>query len=324
MIKVLVTGVGAIIGYGIINSLRQYKEQVFIIGCDIYHDAVGRNWCDCFAQAPLTSDSSYLSWIKELVHKHQINLIIPGIEQDAHFFNDNINQMKDSGAKIATNNPFLINKSKDKWEMYKELMLVKPEINIPSVIKGTFNEIVEVLGTPFILKPRKSYAGKGIVQIKTQSQYDQYKHLVGTELMAQKIVGNEENEFTVGAFGDGCGNIQAIIIFKRKLSQEGATSKAIVICDDMIRDATMELARYFKPNGPTNLQFRKDTSGIKLLEINARVSSSTSIRTAFGYNESAMCIDYYLYNAEICQPVIKKGTAARYIADQINYESNNF
>ena len=47
MINVLVTGVGAIIGYGIINSLKMQNEYpIRIVGMDIYDDAYGQFLCD--------------------------------------------------------------------------------------------------------------------------------------------------------------------------------------------------------------------------------------------------------------------------------------
>ena len=39
-VNVLVTGIGAIIGYGIIKSLRVSGLNVNIVGMDIYRDAV--------------------------------------------------------------------------------------------------------------------------------------------------------------------------------------------------------------------------------------------------------------------------------------------
>ena len=49
MINVLVTGVGAIIGYGIINSLKMQNEYpIRIVGMDIYDDAYGQFLCDKF------------------------------------------------------------------------------------------------------------------------------------------------------------------------------------------------------------------------------------------------------------------------------------
>jgi len=74
----------------------------------------------------------------------------------------------------------------------------------------------------------------------------------------------------------------------------------------------------------TNFQFRRDGDFIKLLEINPRISSSTSIRAAFGYNESEMCIEHYLNNKAIHQPKILRGQASRYIADEITYDGTYF
>jgi carbamoyl-phosphate synthase large subunit len=65
---------------------------------------------------------------------------------------------------------------------------------------------------------------------------------------------------------------------------------------------------------------RKETGGLKLLEINPRISSSTSIRTAFGYNEAGMAVDYYLDNKKPKQPKIKRGWAVRYTDDFIFYQ----
>lgn len=40
--NILVTGIGAIIGYGIIKSLRNSKYDCNIIGIDIFNDAIGQ------------------------------------------------------------------------------------------------------------------------------------------------------------------------------------------------------------------------------------------------------------------------------------------
>jgi carbamoyl-phosphate synthase large subunit len=107
---------------------------------------------------------------------------------------------------------------------------------------------------------------------------------------------------------------------KRKLSKDGFTDKAEVVELENIEEVLRSLCEVFKPIGPTNFQFRKDNSGLKLLEINPRISSSTSIRAKFGYNESLMAIDYFLEGKTIEQPRIKKGKAIRYIEDLIIYE----
>jgi carbamoyl-phosphate synthase large subunit len=87
-----------------------------------------------------------------------------------------------------------------------------------------------------------------------------------------------------------------------------------------MEEALDSLCNLFKPVGPTNFQFRVEDEGLRLLEINPRISSATSIRSAFGYNESLMAVEYFLENKAPAQPFIRKGTATRYTEDLIIYE----
>ena len=110
---------------------------------------------------------------------------------------------------------------------------------------------------------------------------------------------------------------------KRKLSSEGFTQTAEAVFDERWEKAILEFADTFKPVGPTNFQFRLTEEGPKLLEINPRISSATSIRAAFGYNESVMSVEYFLNNIMIHKTEKKKGYAVRYTAEKVFYDSNN-
>ena len=57
--RILVTGVGAVIGYGVIRSLRKARPESVVIGLDIHPDAVGKHWCDQFERSPLVADPAY-------------------------------------------------------------------------------------------------------------------------------------------------------------------------------------------------------------------------------------------------------------------------
>jgi len=138
--------------------------------------------------------------------------------------------------------------------------------------------------------------------------------------MAQPIVGHDDEEFTVSAFCDGLGSYSAIMALRRKLAREGFTEKAEVVDEAEFSEAVRDLCRALSPGGPTNFQFRGTDHGLKLLEINPRISSSTSIRAAFGYNESLMAVEMALDNRMPVQPDIKRGRAVRYTEDQIFYE----
>jgi len=78
------------------------------------------------------------------------------------------------------------------------------------------------------------------------------------------------------------------------------------------------LTALFRPVGPTNYQFRRHQGKYLLLEVNPRFSSSLSLRTAFGFNEPEMCIEYFGEKFMPSPAVIKKGTAVRYIEDVVS------
>ena len=107
------------------------------------------------------------------------------------------------------------------------------------------------------------------------------------------------------------------IIFKRKLKNTGTTQWAEVVNKKKIQDFIKNISKYFDFQGPTNFQFIKSKNKIYLLEINPRISSSTSIRAEFGYNESIMSVDYFLNNKKIEIPLITKGKAVRYLNDLV-------
>jgi carbamoyl-phosphate synthase large subunit len=142
--------------------------------------------------------------------------------------------------------------------------------------------------------------------------------------MIQPIVGRIDEEYTTSAFFDRQGGLCAHMSLKRKLSKDGFTQTAETVEIPGVQKALEELAVIFRPVGPTNFQFRTEAGRLKLLEINPRISSATSIRTAFGYNESAMSVDYFLRGRKPVQPILITGRAVRYTEDLIFYDRPDF
>lgn len=126
----------------------------------------------------------------------------------------------------------------------------------------------------------------------------------------------------VATFGFGDGTCIKPIMMKRKLSQEGATAKARVVDSEAMEAFVYRMVELLKPVGPTNFQFRYDNDSGKylLLEVNPRISSSTSLRAAFGYNEAQMCMEYFIEHIRPQDAVVRKGSAVRYIADYVHFE----
>lgn len=322
METILVSGASGVVGYGTLRSLRKAKTAYNLIGTSIYDDSVAPAFCDVFELAPLTSSERYIDWLCGIIKKHKVDLIIPGIEDDMLKWNAERQTLAKTGVKSLLNNPELIALCGDKWSFYEKLKENGSEVRIESRLSGTFDELRMAYGLPFLLKPRRGFASKGIVVIESEEMFERHKSSLGVKLMAQPIVGDKETEYTISAFFDAASTLLCSMSLRRKLSPQGFTEKAEVASPDGVEQAIQGLAKLFKPVGPTNFQFRVHKGELKLLEINPRISSATSIRAAFGYNESSMAADYFLHNSIPVQPKLRQGYAVRYTEDYIVYDSH--
>lgn len=311
MYNVLVTGVGSIIGYGIVDGLKKSAIKTNIIGIDIYEDAYGSVLCNQFIKGVRADSEVYLDFINDIVARYKVDLIIPGIEQDLYKLWTN----KDSiNTNIVYNNDLCLNLAQDK--LYTYTFFSKHNIDlIPTLHNCTFDTCSNQLGLPFLLKPVFSYASKGIEVINNLQEFEFYTQKLYGKCIYQRIVGSMDTEFTIAIFGDGKGSFFDHIILKRKLSGEGATSKAELVEDNAIMEYVNALCSILKPVGPLNVQVRKEKDKVYLLEINARLSSSCSIRTLMGYNEPDMCLRYFLEKEDIKPSCKTPGKVVRYIAD---------
>ncbi len=318
-LNILVTGVGAIIGYGIIKSLKLSKYDVKVIGVDIYEDAVGQHWCDKFYQGELASSDKFLPFIYTLVEKEKIDLIIPGIEQDIDAFLAPSFNFK---IPIVLNSLKAYEVCNDKYNTF--LLLQKLSLlSIKSFRGGNVCiKDIEQLGDKFVMKPCVSYAGKG-VQIHSDTK-DVIKYIKNKSFIFQEYI-NSGKEVTISVFGLKTGAFCNPIAFERELGPDGATHKAKVIDVNVFLESIEKICSYVKPVGPTNFQYiyHEKYQKYVLLEINPRISSSTSIRTAFGINEAEMCLEYYILSKKPCIIKPKRGRAQRFIDEVVTYDCDN-
>ena len=316
------TGVGAIIGYGVISSLRKSRYNCNIVGMDIYDDASGQVWCDEFIQALYASDEEYISFLKGIIEKHKIDLVFFGTEQEIKKCYQCKDELGKSYGKLVINTGEAIELAEDKWNT--ACFLKNHGINyIKGSIDCDFEEAKKMFGLPLLLKPRNSYASKGIIRASTKKEFDIWKREQGEQFMVQEMVGDENHEYTAATFGFGDGTCIKPIVMKRKLSKAGATDKAVVEFVPEIDDEIYKIVTALRPIGPTNFQFRLHKGDYLLLEINPRISSSTSIRTAFGYNEAEMCIEYFLEGHKPENRKLRTGKAFRYITEAVYYDDSN-
>lgn len=321
-IRVVVTGVGAIIGQGIIRSLRRSRRAVHVVGVDRSDASPGPRMCDDFRKKPACDESApeYLAFWRRMLHEEAIDLVLPGLENDVHYLDSVRDALSDTGARIALNRHELIVLTADKW-VFGEALAAGGFTRIPSLVDTDWETAVRVLGPPpLLLKPRRGNGSRGIVRLRDAEDFAYWSRRAGVDFLLQRIVGTDDEEYTVGAFGLGDGRTLPPIVFRRRLSPAGNTQSVEVVSDPEIAAATRNLCAHFQPIGATNLQFRKERGQCFLLEINPRISSSTSLRAAFGYNEAAMSIDFHLHGRVPATPRIRGGRGWRYSEDFVVHD----
>lgn len=322
MKTVLVSGASGIVGYGILRSLRQSGHGFRLIGTSIHAASAAPGFSDVFELAPPTLDPGYMDWLLATIARQHVDLVIPGIEADLYKWVDHGSEIEAAGAIPLLNNRDLIETCRDKWSFYQRLETAGIGCAIETSLEADYETLEQRFGLPFIVKPRRGFGSKGVRLIDGREAFEQCGTEVGGRLMAQRFVGSDDEEYTVAAFGDGEGGFRSGMAMRRRLSREGFTELAEVVSIEPFREALDELCRLFHPVGPTNFQFRRGAAGVSLLEINPRISSSTSIRTAFGYNECAMAADYYLFGRMPDIPHIRGGKAVRYTEELVFYDDS--
>lgn len=314
--SVLATGVGAIIGQGIVRSLRRCLPAVRVVGIDRSSRSPGPSMCDAFVAKPAVdeADPAYLEFWSGLATLERLDLVLPGLEVDVEFLDRHRDRFAALGVPVALNRPELIALCADKWALMQAL----PALGLPAIpsrVDVTWDTAVAALGpAPLLLKPRRGNGSRGIVRLQDGDEFH-YWSARTPGWMLQTLVGSDEEEYTVGVFGFGDGDALEPIVFRRRLSAAGNTQEAEVVDAPAIVAAAAILTRAFAPLGPTNYQFRLHGDTPYLLEINPRFSSSNSLRTAFGYNEAQMCVDWFLLGRRPAAPRIRRGVAWRYLED---------
>lgn len=293
--SIWISGASGVLGYGILRALDVLRSQYRLIGTTCFENSAAPAFCDiCITTIPRTDEAYYLDWIKIFIKKYHIVMAIPGLECDNQFWSLHDFPARFPSVCFLLNNPSLISLSADKWIFYLHLLAKKPEYAIPTYVTCEPKELPK----SFILKPRNGYGSKGTYYGSSWLEYTNLLSFCDVPMIIQPLIGSSSAEYTLSAFFDKNSIPLRSLLLRRLLSKQGFTEYAEVSSLDT-QAFLSDMSSVFYPIGPTNFQFRIQNDQIKLLEINPRLSSATSIRAKLGYNEAQLSVEYFLENKEL-------------------------
>lgn len=327
MTTVLVTGVGGLIGQGILQALDRYgaERQIDVIGIDLDGTSHAKYLCAEFIQKPSVEESSerYLRFWSQIVEEYKIDIILPGIENDVVWLARP--EYKALGFPSLINSDRTLAIGLDKYALFS--FAEKYGIPaIPTVLASDGESTRQLMegSQRTVIKPRQSSGSRGVRCFSSGEQLR--KHIEKTshseldKFIIQPYLGSDSEEYSGSIFGFGNGHYEGPIVFRRLLAKEGY-SRYVETVDppDQILEAITKISTTCGPVGPTNFQFRLSNGRYYLMDVNPRFSSTTSLKVAFGFDEVKMSLEFFLEGKNNFPIDLRRGEAWRHISDFIRF-----
>lgn len=300
--NVLVTGIGGVVGQGILRNILSCRYDIRLIGTNTENFSAGNHLCDEVYHVPYAYESKYIERISTICHDENVDLIIPATDYEAYYlakFRHVLPAVAGSPEKAAR---ICLDKYLT-WQEFSRNTIPFAESSLPSNYSGGFTEC--------IVKPRE---GRGSRNLHFNPENPRS---FSDDYVIQKLY--RGNEITTGFYVTKDGELLGQITLERTLSA-GTT----VFCSVTTEHGT-EIERIirimmasFPIRGACNIQSIV-TSDQRIIpfEVNCRISGTNSIRAQFGFTDVKYTIDEILYRKELTKPHITKGSAVRILLDVI-------
>lgn len=319
IVRVAVTGGGALLGQGIIRALQQSAFDVHIAAVDVSPFSAGLFWTSQAYLVPKASASNYIDAIHRLLVKEQPDILLVGTDVElAPLAEARETLEQETGTRILVSSPNVVAIADDKFAtacFFRRHGFAAPASATGSDLAG-IAKLVDTYGFPLIVKPRTGARSYGVVLVRDAQELraalERTPHAV-----VQEYIGTEHgDEFTASGlyFDDRC---NAAIVMRRDL-RDGNTYRAFTVIDTFLETKVREWTEALRPYGPANFQFRIDRDGKpRVFEINARFSGTTPLRAHAGFNEVEMCIRRILWDEPVVQPSIKPVSVLRHWTETV-------
>lgn len=300
--SIIVTGIGGVVGQGILRNLSDLSLDYNIIGVNIVQVSAGNYLCDKVYRVPYAYDATYISAMREICAKENAALIIPSTDYEAFYLADS---KKLFSCPVAASPAEVTRICLDKYLNYQAFSKHKIPFAASFLPSNYNNEF-----TRLVVKPREGRGSRNIyINPQNAKAFDDsyvvQEFLDGPEITTSFYVTREKK-------------LHGLITFVRELEQ-GNTSKAEVIFEynSQLIQMMDNILAYFPFKGSCNVQSKVTSQGIIPFEINCRISGTNSIRSQFGFHDVKYTVQEYLLNTTLDTVEVKKGTALRVILDII-------
>jgi len=310
-IAALVMAVGSPLGQSIYKALRASSLPLSLFRADISDTAAGFYIDDEATNIvlPPVKSSDYSDALIACIRQHNIQIVFPVITQEHEYFATQQAVFASEGVRIVTPPAGAYRVCNDKYRSMQ--VLQNAGITVPrTVLCNRPDELDGLLGAgafPLIVKPR---TGASSAHVFTVTSAAQLHSLVAAfpqhEFVAQEYL-SDEDEYTVGVYISRNQQFRGTIVIRREL-KFGLSYRGEVVHDERISAYCLNVCRELGLHYSSNVQLKMVGASPSAFEINPRLSSTTSVRAHFGFNEPEMIIreEFGMPMASACRPITGK------------------
>jgi len=293
-VRVLVTAVEGDFGQGFVKALKLSRTPLQIHGCDSQSGGIGACFVDSFESVPrASSGSAYVERIERICARHAIDAVVPGSPPEI----DALCRLASppalpSGVPVVCLSSAYRDVFDDKLLCFRAL---EGHVPLAPYADGADPSAVERLvaehGFPLIVKRRR---GQGGLSLHLVDRLEALAPAIAAtpDPVVQGFIDEEEGEYSIGLFA--AEGVEAAIAFRRRLGRTGSSWFAETVDDPEVVEYARAIARASGLRGSANVQLRKSSRGVRLLEVNPRFSSLAPARACAGFNDVEWSVELAL------------------------------
>lgn len=315
MTKILITSVGSLVGYNILDVLEGRRQNLQIIGTNSVETDSNIYRCDKAYLLPPTkyNKAEFKNKLLDICAIEQPDLIIPGRDDDIGILADIKNKNEEFADVCLCGSKNAVANMLDKWLTYKfassyGLPFADSAIPNSQSENAEVKRLLEKYGFPLLVKPRDGFASQGVSVVSDKAQLTEV--LKNKNIIIQQYLSNpnvleklqfdfrnrgiplffslEEEKYSIQTFVHRDGTVGKIFCTLHRMIT-GRSLKVEKIKNDQLENIGLRYATSMASEGwfgPLNIQCQLQQSGeFAAYELNGRFTGATSARYYLGFDE---------------------------------------
>lgn len=308
-IRIAVTGVGNPLGQNIFKALEMSSLPLRLYSLDANPFSAGFFRGEAVL-CPRADSPNYIDEFIAFLKRQRISAVFFGTEAEPAVLRPHRERIQtETGTVLMLNDAAVLSVADDKY--LTALALAKAGLDHPASAPADDAEAVAALMStrdfPFIAKPRKGSASRGLARIRNSAELDAHRR---KGFVIQECLLPDDAEYTVGVYRCRNGAIAATTVIRRDLDF-GLTYRGIIGHDPVIAAYAESVVAALDAFGSCNVQLRLTARGPVCFEVNPRFSSTTPVRAHFGVNEPELALREYVLGEHLPRFTARPGAVLR-------------